>query len=141
MLGVGTSGGGSRQQKEAHQGDHKETDGTGGESGSDGDVVAPTWLANLLSIVGVVIYKHKFHFRKQFSMVLFNELKWQLRDLQEEQIKQKERDRKRRVPVVDSPKGGGTGSSNAAIASSFATSGTLATSSSPTQPSLFQSGD
>ena len=94
------------------------------------EVVAPTWVGPVLSIVGVVLYKRKFHFRKQYSLVLYNELKWQLRDLQEEQTKQKERERKRRA--------GGTAMTIPAAPSSES-SGSSATASSP--PSLFQGRD
>jgi hypothetical protein len=95
------------------------------------EVVAPTWVGPVLGIVGVVLYKRKFHFRKQYSLVLYNELKWQLRDLQEEQTKQKERERKRRA--------GGTAMTIPAAPSSESSSGSSATSSSP--PSLFQGRD
>jgi hypothetical protein len=97
-------------------------------------VVAPAWVGPLLGIVGVVIYKRKFHFRKQYSLVLYNELKWHLRDLQEQQTQQKERERKRRgggaaMAIPTAPPGS---TSSAALTSAI----TSPSSASP--PSLFQ---
>jgi len=96
VIGVKSGRGGRCEEKgekdnpQAKEGD----DESGSSSNSNNEqatLACPVWLCHLLAIVGIVIYKNKFHFRKQYSLALYNELKWQLTDLKDQQHERKRR--------------------------------------------------